>query len=290
MRHEDHLHFIHQSIHLLTYISPETVHIGPLSSYAQWVMEMLIGSLGDEICQDLDPYANVQINCICFQLPNIQLTSSMAKDGPPANSKQVDNTNYYLLPWCQDTLFDVTDLEAAAIMVLWKNQGWPNAQGWPRAVRQWDRLCLPNGQVAHSPWMEMRPGIHRSLQNTRNIKLTINRKTEFTEVLYYFQLCFEHTHYTLALVSTYSPPDTELLHESSETVYSCEHQGDTGFCAVFVSDIVAVVAMVPLFDVTGKGEVIIPENQYFLVEKLGLDVTVLQREEEQDIDGDEDVE
>lgn len=73
-------------------------------------------------------------------------------------------------------------------------------------------------------------------------------------------------------------------------MYSCEHQGETGLHAVFVSDIVAIVAMVPLFDVTGEGEVIIPENQYFLVEKPGLDVAVLHGEEEQDIDGDEDVE
>ncbi len=73
-------------------------------------------------------------------------------------------------------------------------------------------------------------------------------------------------------------------------MYSCEHQGDTGLRAVFVSDIAAVVAMVPLFDVTGEGEVIIPENRYFLVEKPGLDVAVLRGEEEQDIDGDEDVE
>ncbi len=121
-------------------------------------------------------------------------------------------------------------------------------------------------------------------------QLTANGKTEFAEVLYYFQLRFEHTRYTLALVSIYSPPDAELLRESSETVYSCEHQGDTGLRAVFVSDIAAVVAMVPLFDVTGEGEVIIPENRYFLVEKPGLDVAVLRGEEEQDIDGDEDVE
>ncbi len=92
------------------------------------------------------------------------------------------------------------------------------------------------------------------------------------------------------MVSIYSPPDAELLYESSETVYSCEHQGETGLHAVFISDIAAVVAMVPLFDVTGEGEVIIPENQYFLVEKPGLDVAVFRGEEEQDIDGDEDVE
>ncbi|PBK94769.1 hypothetical protein ARMGADRAFT_927209, partial [Armillaria gallica] len=107
---------------------------------------------------------------------------------------------------------------------------------------------------------------------------------------YYFQLCFEHTCYTLALVSIYSPPDAVLLHESSRTVYSCEHQGDTGLHAVFISDIAAIVAMVPLFDVTGEGEVIIPENWYFLVEKPGLDVAILWGKEEQDIDGDEDVE
>ncbi|KAK0240410.1 hypothetical protein EDD85DRAFT_765773, partial [Armillaria nabsnona] len=152
---------------------------------------------------------------------------------------------------------------------------------------QWGRLHLPNGQVVRSSWMETRSSIRRSLQNTRNMKLTINGKTEFAEVLYYFQLHFEHTRYTLALVLIYSPPDAKLLHESSKTVYSCEHQGETGLCAVFVSDIAAVVAMVLLFDVTGKGEVIIPENQYFLVEKPGLDVAVLCEEEEQDINGDD---
>ncbi len=119
MHREDRLNFICQSIHLLMHIGPETIHIGPLSSYVQWVMETLIGSLGDEICQDLDPYANIsqqailhaQMNCICFQLPDVQLTASMAKDGPPANAKQVDKTEYYLLPQCQDTLIDVTDDE-----------------------------------------------------------------------------------------------------------------------------------------------------------------------------------
>ncbi|PBK84277.1 hypothetical protein ARMGADRAFT_881657, partial [Armillaria gallica] len=51
--------------------------------------------------------------------------------------------------------------------------------------------------------------------------------------------------HTLALVSIYSPPNISLLAESFQTVYACNYQGDTNLHAIFVSDISAVVSMVP---------------------------------------------
>ncbi|KAK0472588.1 hypothetical protein IW261DRAFT_1343424 [Armillaria novae-zelandiae] len=139
MRRQDRLHFIRQSIHMLTHISPETVRVGPLACYAQWVMEMLIGSLGEEIHQDLDPYANIsqhailcaQMNCIQFQIPDIQLTPPTSKNSLPKHAKPIDGTGYLLLPRRQETLIHVSDLEADAIMDLWRQNQWPNADKWP---------------------------------------------------------------------------------------------------------------------------------------------------------------
>ncbi|KAK0472587.1 hypothetical protein IW261DRAFT_1343370, partial [Armillaria novae-zelandiae] len=151
---------------------------------------------------------------------------------------------------------------------------------------QWGRLHLPNGQVARSIWMEKRPGIRRSLRNTRNINA--NGRIRFAEVQYFFQLCFGEFIHTLALVSIYSPPDMSLLAESFQTVYACDYQGDTNLCAIFVSDISAVVAMVPFFTITNEGDIITPKNRYFLVKKPGLEISELRGEEEDDIEGDED--
>ena len=73
------IHFLHHSIHLLMHIEPETICAGPLGCYAQWTMETAIGDLGDEICQDKDPYANItqcgllhaQINSVFSIMPNV---------------------------------------------------------------------------------------------------------------------------------------------------------------------------------------------------------------------------
>jgi hypothetical protein len=46
---ESWIHFVRQSIHLLTHIARETIHIGPLACYAQWTLETAIGNLGQEI-------------------------------------------------------------------------------------------------------------------------------------------------------------------------------------------------------------------------------------------------
>ncbi|KAF8228661.1 hypothetical protein L208DRAFT_1221616, partial [Tricholoma matsutake] len=57
---ESRIHFIHHSIHLLTHIASETVRAGPLACYAQWTMETAIGNLSKEICQDKDPFQNLE--------------------------------------------------------------------------------------------------------------------------------------------------------------------------------------------------------------------------------------
>jgi hypothetical protein len=43
------IHFVWQSVHLLTHIAAKTVRVGPLACYAQWTLETAIGNLGQEI-------------------------------------------------------------------------------------------------------------------------------------------------------------------------------------------------------------------------------------------------
>ena len=58
-RKETRIHFVRQSIHLLTHIAPETFRVGPLACYAQWTLETAISNLGREIRQDRDMFANL---------------------------------------------------------------------------------------------------------------------------------------------------------------------------------------------------------------------------------------
>ena len=80
-RKELRIHFVRQSVHLLTHIAPETLRAGPLACYAQWTLETAIGNLGQEIRQDRDLFANLsqratlraQINSIRARFPGVQL-------------------------------------------------------------------------------------------------------------------------------------------------------------------------------------------------------------------------
>jgi hypothetical protein len=77
----------------------------------------------------------------------------------PWGSKDLGG-GYVLLRACQPTAVDISDREATAIMVLWDAKGWPNCDRWPRAVRRWARLRLPNGQIlfVHGGWNQDHSG------------------------------------------------------------------------------------------------------------------------------------
>jgi hypothetical protein len=157
-RREDRIHFVRQSIHLLTHIASEMICAGPLACYAQWTIETAIGNLGNEICQDRDPYANIaqrgvlraQLNSILAMMPDLNLGD---KDSFPRGAKDLGQ-GYALLRPCEDTARQVTEAEARVILTYWEEKGWPNHNVWPRAVMRWAHLQLPNGQKARSRWYE----------------------------------------------------------------------------------------------------------------------------------------
>ena len=174
-RREDRIHFVRQSVHLLTHIASETIRAGPPACYAQWTIETAIGNLGNEIRQDRDPYANIaqcgvlraQLNSILAMLPHLSLHDT-EMGSLPRGAKDIGQ-GYTLLRPCEDIARQVTEAEADAILTYWEERGWPNQDAWPRAVMRWAHLRLPNGQKARSRWYESRST--RPLRKTTCVKV-----------------------------------------------------------------------------------------------------------------------
>ncbi|KAM6489697.1 hypothetical protein JOM56_014868 [Amanita muscaria] len=242
-----HIHFIRQSVHLLTHIASEIMRAGPLACYAQWTMESAIGSLGDEIRQAQDPYANIsqrgilraQFNAINSMMPTLSLKD---EDRLPAHSMDLGD-GYVLMTACDKVLRSVSENEAVAIFKLWETNRWPNLHHWTKEVKRWARLRIPNGQVARS--------LHRSrkkLRRTTIVKVSYEIcAIRFGEVQYYFYLAFGDETHTISILSVFSDPDSELLKDSHHTVYACHYRGEASLVAIDVKQIKSLVAMIPYY-------------------------------------------
>ena len=93
--------------------------------------------------------------------------------------------------------------------------------------------------------------------------------------------------HSLALVSMFSLPDQQVLELSHQAAYIC-HRGDPdALTVVDVKTITLVVAMVPDYQVTDDGNIVIPENRFSLLESPFLKMAALSGtlgEEEDAID------
>lgn len=77
---------------------------------------------------------------------------------------------------------------------------------------------------------------------------------------------------SFAMVSAYSPPDGDLLKDSSNTLWSCQHRGEAGLVIVPVQHILSVVAMIPHPPYNDRDlQERFGEREY-VVEKMGLDI------------------
>jgi len=105
--------------------------------------------------------------------------------------------------------------------------------------------------------------------------MSVNGTPMVGEVEYFFRLQFGDTVYSLALVSVFSPLDQELLNLSRNAVYICHGSGIDALTVVNIKAITAVVSMVPNFQVTPEGEIIIPDNRFSMVEAPFLKLAAL---------------
>jgi len=70
-----------------------------------------------------------------------------------------------------------------------------------------------------------------------------------------------------ALLSLYSPPNEHLLHTTCNALVVCRHGYNGILTVINVKSILSVIAMAPFpFLIDSNGD------QYFMIEKVGLDV------------------
>jgi hypothetical protein len=92
------------------------------------------------------------------------------------------------------------------------------------------------------------------------------------EVYFFILWTHEGRDTALALVSLYSAPDPRLLKASHNTLWSCEHHGDSALRFIDAKAIQSVIAMIPH---TPRIEAQQLGERFFLVEKPGLDVALI---------------
>ncbi|KAJ7050237.1 hypothetical protein C8F01DRAFT_1000994 [Mycena amicta] len=222
-------------------------------------MENTIGNLGGEIHQHVNLYANLSQRAA--RQAQVNALKSIAPELVPDENKlpprAVDLHNDYVLLVKRDDhpqqILDTTGDVLKEFVEMKVDQGFP--EDWAPSVSRYARLWIPNGQIAKSAWKEK----CQSLQNVRMAHNYVDNdlgRNQYGEVQFYF--VFEQNGY--ALVLNYSLPDMELLKESSQMLWVCEHKGDLTLSVVDVKDIRSVVAMVP-FD----------EERVFVVYKMGLE-------------------
>ena len=92
----------------------------------------------------------------------------------------------------------------------------------------------------------------------------------YGEVLYYFTLTVSSETHSVALISRYSEPHSELLDWSLGTLWACHPLGDEGLEVAAVKDISDCIAMIPhaaLPHIPGY-----TSTPVFMMEKLGGDM------------------
>jgi hypothetical protein len=280
---ESRIHFVWQSIHMLTHIAPETLQAGPLSCYAQWTLETAIGNLGQEIRQDRDLYVNLtqqviicaQVNALQAHYPQIKIeVNARSTTSLPSNARTFESApGYGLIPRCEEYPTPLLDDELAALMVYWQHKGWPNQASWPNAVCRWAKLALPNGQRARSVWFEsastLKPRQTSCVEVTlvsvfgillliltHNLQVLHGGGLRIADVQFYFYLRFGDSRHPLAMLKLFSQPDEEILAESSGTVYLCDHpDGPASIVVVPVTAIQLVISMFPDMEVSPTGQI-----------------------------------
>ncbi|KAJ7720472.1 hypothetical protein DFH07DRAFT_760806 [Mycena maculata] len=268
------IHFVRQSIHAMIHLAPEVIRIGPQANYAQWTMERTIGNLGQELKQDSNPYSNLseravrrcQFNALKAMAP--ELDTDTDPSVPRRGSEYIGDG--YSLMGAKDKWKQTVTRESSTTIRKYLDA---EQETGDIKLKRWARLRLPNGQIARSAWKEKKLQL-MNVRMARNVKVSGSffGRQEIAEVEFFFQT----KDHVLALGSLYPRPDEELLKASYNTVWSC---GAPEKPVVFrAKSIQSVVAMVP-HENNGVDE-------FFLVEKPGLESIALSGYQEPDLEHD----
>ncbi|KAG8217046.1 hypothetical protein J3R82DRAFT_5037 [Butyriboletus roseoflavus] len=270
---ECHIHFVCPAVHQVAHLVPEVIQKGPPICYAQWTMECTIGNLGQQIRQPSKPFTNLareevwccQVNALISLIPELD-------DSPQAVPRgAVDLGGGYVL-CCKCAKHPISpdaELTQAIQLLLGSDQAVP-------CIIKWAWLCLPNGQVAQSLWKES-DHLDQQLCISRNVKLLFQGSICVGEVQYYAQIPTDKeggnwSFQTIAIIKLFSPPDVELLKQSSQVLATSTLLNQ--LTIVNVESIQSVVAMIPhKLALLSHGEERV--DCFCMVEKSGLDVSDL---------------
>ncbi|EJF61662.1 hypothetical protein DICSQDRAFT_60239 [Dichomitus squalens LYAD-421 SS1] len=304
-RRVDRLHFCRQALHALVHLMPENVRVGPAWLHSQWPLENAIGNLTREIGSHVKPYENLslrglrraQISALVAMFPD-------ALEEPirlPAGAVELGD-RYVLLHPTARTPHLVSDVDGVALHSFFTQRAIQAPEGWRPRVAKWGRLRLPNGQVARTAWKEMKGERRgRPVHRSRMVKVRHLADDRFAEVQYFFRLKRMHedggtddVDFTLAMVSVFISPDPAILRETHGVLMACRYRGEQSREVVDVKQIKSVVAMVPLTPRREEAEdphaAELYSNRFFVMDRLGFDMTWIGREESlaDDEDSDDD--
>ncbi|KAJ7092160.1 hypothetical protein C8R44DRAFT_719616 [Mycena epipterygia] len=265
------IHFVRQSVHVMTHLGPEVIRLGPAALYSQWTMERTIGNLVQEIKLHSQPYANLserglrrsQVNALKAMIPDLHPEEQKLPRG------SIDLGDGYVLLRARDEFRHHIDGNAGQAIRNYLEADSGPMVGQLSLIR-WARVRLPNGQIARSLWKESRRPL-KKVRMARNMKFFLNTMQAIAEIHFFFRAELDGEAQAFALVDLYSEPDEDLCLQSHNTVWSCAHGGGEHLRVITVKSIISVVAMVPHSVVPGGSERYSADS-YFLVEKPGLDV------------------
>jgi hypothetical protein len=98
------------------------------------------------------------------------------------------------------------------------------------------------------------------------LQFSVDGTLNYGEVQFFFQATIQNKTETLALLSTYSAPDAQLLRKSHNVVWACHYEGPRTLEVINIACIHSVVTMAPLPH---------DDSLVFVGEKLGLDMASL---------------
>lgn len=174
-RKQSRIHFVRQCVHNLIHLAPETFRTGPQGNHAQWTMERMIGSLGEEIKQPSKPYENLsqrgilraQINAISHMCPDLASTSPSSS----ASSSSRTASGYTLLSPCDSARRSILDDERDALTTYLADHT-EYRGGTPDKLVRWGRLELPNGMQVRTAWKEKARAVDQFKRTARMVTVS----------------------------------------------------------------------------------------------------------------------
>ncbi|KAH8802337.1 hypothetical protein DL96DRAFT_1773948 [Flagelloscypha sp. PMI_526] len=235
----EHLHFVRQSIHTPLHMVHEVCRLGNPVLYAQWTLERTIGNLAEELHQHKNPYAllsqrglyRAQINALKAMDPSFD-PQRFSEIKVPQGGKIIGDS-YMLLPAKDRSWHEIaTESQRNALSTYLNERRDVNSEiPVDFKITRWARLRIPDvSQTARSSWRET----------------ASNRVTRMVKALqYFFRYTIDGQAETLAMVSVFSPPDKDLLHQSSGSLWAAHYRGADDLRVIEAKSIQSVVAMIP---------------------------------------------